>query len=123
MPGAFILVNTITLVKSGLNLTNRDYGLIMAAFGIGATIAAFVSGAVDKTKTRRTSLILRVLTLGLATSLANYFNYSFLIIFWIIAGLGQTLAEIPSESLIGESIPNEEKGNVYGSHFAFLHLW
>jgi NRE family putative nickel resistance protein-like MFS transporter len=123
MAGAFILVNTITLVKSGLSLTDRDYGLIMAAFGIGATIAAFVSGAVDKTKSRRTSLILGALTLGLAISAANYLNFSFLIIFWIIAGLGQSLAEIPSETLIGENIPDEEQGKVYGSHFAFSHLW
>ncbi len=123
MAGAFILVNTITLVKGGLNLTDRDYGLIMAAFGIGATIAAFVSGAVDKTKSRRTSLILGALTLGFAISAANYLNFSLLFVFWIIAGLGQSLAEIPSETLIGENIPEEEQGKVYGSHFAFSHLW
>ncbi len=123
MAGAFILVNTITLVKGGLNLTDRNYGLIMAAFGIGATIAAFVSGAVDKTKSRRTSLILGALTLGFAISAANYLNFSLLFVFWIIAGLGQSLAEIPSETLIGENIPEEEQGKVYGSHFAFSHLW
>jgi len=123
MAGAFILVNTITLVKSGLDLTDRDYGLIMAAFGIGATIAAFVSGAVDKTRSRRTSLILGALTLGLAISAANYLNFSLLFIFWIIAGLGQSLAEIPSETLIGENIREEDQGKVYGSHFAFSHLW
>lgn len=123
MAGAFILVNTIILVKSGLGLTDREYGFIMAAFGIGASIAAFVSGAVDKTKSRKTSLILGALTLGLAISAANYLNFSLLFVFWIIAGLGQSLAEIPSETLIGENIPEKEQGKVYGSHFAFSHLW
>src|SRR5680860_597681 len=68
MAGAFILVNTIILVKSGLDLSDREYGLIMAAFGIGATIAAFVSGVIDKSKSRQVSLILGALTLGLAIS-------------------------------------------------------
>ena len=123
MAGAFILVNTITLVKSGLQLTDRDYGLIMASFGVGATIAAFVSGVVDRSKSRRVSLLLGALVLALAISAANYLSFSTLFIFWIVAGLGQSLAEIPSETLIGENIPAEEQGKVYGSHFAFSHLW
>jgi NRE family putative nickel resistance protein-like MFS transporter len=121
--GAMILVNTIVLVKGGLQLTDRDYGIIMAAFAIGATIAAFVSGAVDKSKSRRISLILGALILGVAISTANYLNFSMLFLVWIVAGLGQSLAEIPSETLIGETVPTEEQGKVYGSHFAFSHLW
>tara|TARA_R100001369_G_scaffold28219_3_gene50678 strand:+ start:8534 stop:9805 length:1272 start_codon:yes stop_codon:yes gene_type:complete len=123
MAGAFILVNTIILVKSGLDLTDKDYGLIMAAFGIGATVAAFVSGAIDKSKSRQVSLVLGALVLGLAISAANYLNFSLLFAFWIVAGLGQSLAEIPSETLIGENISDSEQGKVYGSHFAFSHLW
>ncbi|SDR70154.1 MFS transporter, NRE family, putaive nickel resistance protein [Gillisia sp. Hel1_33_143] len=123
MAGAFILVNTIILVKSGLDLTDKDYGLIMAAFGIGATVAAFISGAIDKSKSREVSLVLGALVLALAISAANYLNFSLLFVFWIFAGLGQSLAEIPSETLIGENIPDSEQGKVYGSHFAFSHLW
>ena len=123
MAGAFILVNTIILVKGGLELTDKDYGLIMAAFGIGATVAAFVSGAIDKSKSRQVSLLLGALVLGLSISAANYLNFSLLFVFWIFAGLGQSLAEIPSETLIGENISDSEQGKVYGSHFAFSHLW
>jgi NRE family putative nickel resistance protein-like MFS transporter len=123
MAGAFILVNTIVLVKGGLDLTDKDYGLIIAAFGIGATVAAFVSGPIDKYKSRQVSLILGALSLGLAISAANYLNFSLLFVFWIFAGLGQSLAEIPSETLIGENISDSEQGKVYGSHFAFSHLW
>jgi len=123
MAGAFILVNTVVLVKGGLSLTDRDYGLIMAAFGVGATVAAFVSGAIDKSRSRQVSLILGALVLGLAISAANYLDFSLLFVFWIFAGLGQSLAEIPSETLIGENIPDSEQGKVYGSHFAFSHLW
>ena len=121
--GALILVNTIVLVKGGLELTDKDYGIVMAAFGIGATVAAFVSGAIDKSKSRRVSLIVGALVLGIAISAANYLNFSMLFVVWIVAGFGQSLAEIPSETLIGETVPVEEQGKVYGSHFAFSHLW
>lgn len=121
--GAQILVNTIGHVKFGLHLSDEFYGWAMAAFGIGAAAAAFVSGAIDKTPSRRISLISGALLLGLAISGANFVGFSALFVLWILAGLGQSLAEIPSETLIGEQIKRAEQGKVYGSHFAFSHLW
>ncbi len=41
----------------------------------------------------------------------------------MFAGLGQSLAEMPSETLIAENIASADQGKVYGSHFAFSHLW
>jgi NRE family putative nickel resistance protein-like MFS transporter len=46
--GAQILVNTVGYIKGQLHLTNKHYGYVMAAFGIGAAIAAFASGNFDK---------------------------------------------------------------------------
>ncbi|MFF5384290.1 MFS transporter [Pedobacter suwonensis] len=121
--GAQILVNTIGHIKNGLLLGDKQYGWAMAAFGIGATVAAFVAGNLDKSKSRRASLIIGVLLLGLAITGANYVSYAVLLIFWLLAGLGQSLAEMPSETLIGEDIASDEQGKVFGSHFAFSHLW
>ncbi len=121
--GAQILVNTIAHIKSGLLLTDRHYGIVMAFFGIGASIAAFLSGSIEKTKSRNVSLIAGALFLGFAIARANYLSYYPLLFLWLIAGLGQSLAEIPSETLIGETIEKHEQGTVFGSHFAFSHLW
>jgi NRE family putative nickel resistance protein-like MFS transporter len=121
--GAQILVNTVGHIKSGLHLDSQHYGWVMAAFGIGAAIAAFISGVIDKSKSRTTSLVIGALMLGLAITGANYVNYGIMLALWVVAGLGQSLAEIPSETLIGENISAEEQGKVYGSHFAFSHLW
>ena len=30
---------------------------------------------------------------------------------------------MPSETLIAENIASQDQGKVYGSHFAFSHLW
>ena len=121
--GAMILVNTISHIKNGLQLDNKYYGWVMATFGIGAAIAAFVSGSLDKSKTRTVSLISGALVLGITICFANYVPYSLLLILWLFAGLGQSLAEMPSETLIAENIASTDQGKVYGSHFAFSHLW
>ncbi len=121
--GAQILVNTIQHVKNGLHLGDDKYGWAMAVFGIGAAVAAFVAGILDRTKTRQVSLILGAMLLGLAISFANFATYPVLLMLWILAGLGQSLAEMPSETLIGEQIASDDQGKVYGSHFAFSHLW
>ena len=39
--GAQILVNTVGYIKGQLQLTDKHYGYVMAAFGIGAVVAAF----------------------------------------------------------------------------------
>lgn len=121
--GSMILVNTISHIKNNLFLDDKYYGGVMAVFGIGAAVSAFILGSLDKTKTRSISLISGALLLGLSICFANYVSYSVLIIFWLLAGLGQSLAEMPSETLIAENIASENQGKVYGSHFAFSHLW
>lgn len=121
--GAQILVNTVGHVKNGLLLTDKHYGWVMAAFGIGAAVAAFVSGSVDKSKSRSLSLIGGALLIGSAIMFANFSSFNGLFFLWLLAGLGQSLAEIPSETLIGENISIVDQGKVYGSHFAFSHLW
>ncbi|MBL0132820.1 MAG: MFS transporter [Chitinophagaceae bacterium] len=121
--GAMILVNTIGHIKNGLQLDDKYYGWVMASFGIGAAIAAFVAGSLDKTKTRAISLVSGAFLLGLTVSFANYVSYSVLLALWLFAGLGQSLAEMPSETLIAETVESGDQGKVYGSHFAFSHLW
>lgn len=121
--GAQILVNTVGHIKSGLHLDDKHYGWVMAAFGIGASIAAFVAGSLDKTKTRRLSLIAGAFVLAITISITNFVGYPVMLVLWLFAGLGQSLAEMPSETLIGENIAENEQGKVYGSHFAFSHLW
>jgi MFS transporter, NRE family, putaive nickel resistance protein len=121
--GAMILVNTIGHIKNNLLLNDNYYGWVMAIFGIGAAVSAFILGSLDKSKARRLSLISGAIVLGVSISFANYVPYAVLMGLWLLAGLGQSLAEMPSETLIAENIASENQGKVYGSHFAFSHLW
>lgn len=121
--GAMVLVNTVGLVKTSLQLDDKHYGWIMSVFGVGAAITAFLLGSLDKTKTRSISLISGAILIGVSIIFANYVAYKSLLFLWILAGIGQTLADMPSETLIGENIEPKDQGKVYGSHFAFSHLW
>ena len=121
--GAQILVNTVGYIKGQLHLTDKHYGYVMAAFGIGAAVAAFASGNVDKSKNRIASLFVGAVMVCLSIAFANYVAFFPLLALWLLAGFGQTLAEMPSQILIAEKIEKEEHGKVYGAHFAWSHLW
>ena len=121
--GAQILVNTVGYVKGHLLLTDKEYGWAMTAFGIGATIAAFTANSIDKSKNKSTLLIVGALMLAGAVSLGNIVHFTVLLVLWAIAGLGQSFTEMPSQILIAENIPLDQQGKVYGSHFAWSHLW
>jgi len=120
--GAQILVNTVGYIKGRLQLTDKHYGYVMAAFGIGAAIAAFASGNNDKSKNRIASLMIGGGLVCVAIAFGDYVAFLPLLILWLIAGFAQTLAEIPSQILIAEQIPKREHGKVYGAHFAWSHL-
>jgi len=119
MAGALVLVNTVALVKRSMHLDDAHYGLIMALFGVGGAITAFLIGNLDKTKTRAKSLIGGAFLIGIAVCFANFVSFNGLLFLWILAGVGQTLADLPSETLIGENIPTEDQAKVYGSHLPF----
>lgn len=98
--GAQILVNTVGYIKGQLHLTDKHYGYVMAAFGIGAAIAAFASGNFDKSKNRIASLMIGGGLVCASIAFGNYVVFIPLLILWLIAGFGQTLAEMPSQILI-----------------------
>jgi MFS transporter, NRE family, putaive nickel resistance protein len=42
---------------------------------------------------------------------------------WVVAGIGQTLTNVPTQTLIADRVATELQGRVYGAHFAWSHLW
>ncbi len=121
--GAQILVNTIGHIRGGLHLTDVHYGWIMAAFGVGATIAAFTTNFIDRSTNKTKVLIIGAVLIALSIGMANLVPYWVLVILWILAGLGQSYTEMPSQILIAENTDLSQQGRVYGAHFAWSHLW
>ncbi|MEM9452150.1 MAG: MFS transporter [Cyanobacteria bacterium P01_E01_bin.6] len=121
--GAAILVNTVNYVQGILELGKVEYGWAMAAFGIGATLASIGLGNVrrDISPIVLTSIGAILITLTLLP--ANVVNLGGLLVLWAIAGVGQTLVNVPTQTLIADRVSTEAQGRVYGAHFAWSHLW
>jgi MFS transporter, NRE family, putaive nickel resistance protein len=121
--GAQILVNTVGYVQGTLKLGEVQYGWVMAAFGIGATISAVAVGAIDTRVARTTQVLIGAAIVTLALMPANYVSLAGLMVLWAVAGAGQNLVNLPTETLIADRIPTALQGRVYGAHFAWSHLW
>lgn len=121
--GAQILVNTVGYLKGGLHQGDVQYGWVMAAFGIGATLSALAVGALDKKLTRTTFILLGAALTAFALLPANAVGFIPLLGLWLLAGAGQNWVNLPTQALIAERIPRTVQGGVYGAHFAWSHLW
>ena len=121
--GAWVLVNTVVHVKGNLALGDLHFGWVMAAFGLGATLAALAVGALDKRLPRTTLIFVGALATTIAILPANLASLAPLLALWLIAGGGQNWVNLPVQMLIADRIPEAVQGRVYGAHFAWSHLW
>ncbi|MEH2264613.1 MFS transporter [Nostoc sp.] len=121
--GAQILVNTVGYVQGTLKLGEVQYGWVMAAFGIGATLCAVIFGTFNISLPRTTFVLIGATLITLALLPANYANLTPLMLLWLVAGAGQSLVNLPTQTLIADRIPSGVQGRVYGAHFAWSHLW
>ena len=121
--GAQILVNTVGYVQGTLELGKLEYGWVMAAFGIGATLTSISLGNAKK---KRSPILLTsiggiLVTLTLMT--ANLVGFNILLLLWALAGMGDTLVNVPTQTLIASRVAKEAQGRVYGAQFAWSHFW
>jgi MFS transporter, NRE family, putaive nickel resistance protein len=121
--GAQILVNTVGYLKGGLHQGDVQYGWVMAAFGIGATLSALVVGVLDKKLTRTNFILLGAILTTFALLPANAVSFVPLLCLWLVAGAGQNWVNLPTQTLIAERTPSAVQGSVYGAHFAWSHFW
>jgi NRE family putative nickel resistance protein-like MFS transporter len=121
--GAQILVNAVGLVKGTMGLNDQYYGWVMMAFGVGTTIAAFTSNAIDRSGHKRPLLIMAATLIIAAILPSNFVPYTVLLVLWILAGMGQGFTYLPSQIMIAEQMERSNQGKVYGAHFAWTHLF
>jgi len=121
--GAWILVNSVVLVKGGLALGDLHYGWLMAVFGAGATAAALALGALEGRWPRTLFMLVGAAAISLAVLPANLVGFGALLPLWLLAGVGTNWVNLPMLTLLAERTPAKLQGRVYGAHFAWSHLW
>lgn len=121
--GAAILVNTVGYIQGILHLGKVEYGWVMAAFGMGATVASIGLGNFNQKFKYILVVGVGAMVITLALFPANWVNLSILLLLWLVAGIGQTLVNVPTQALIADRVAVDIQGRVYGAHFAWSHLW
>lgn len=121
--GAWILANSVVLVKGGLALGDLHYGWLMAVFGVGATAAALALGALEGRWPRTLFMLVGAAAISLAVLPANLVGFGALLPLWLLAGVGTNWVNLPMLTLLAERTPAKLQGRVYGAHFAWSHLW
>lgn len=116
--GAQILVNTVSYVQGTLQLGKLEYGWVMAAFGVGATLASVAFGNFNQRLPRTTFVVIGATLITIALLPANSASLVPLLLLWLIAGAGQSFVNLPTQTLIVDRIPEAIQGRVYGAHFA-----
>ncbi len=121
--GAEVLVNTVGHLQGSLHGGKLEYGWLMAAFGLGATVAALSCGYLKQKISPLLLVSSGAVLMTLAVLPANFVSLSGLLVLWVIAGAGQTLVNVMVQNLIADRVATEIQGRVYGAHFAWSHLW
>ncbi|MEF2278247.1 MFS transporter [Deinococcus sp. YIM 134068] len=121
--GALILTVTVARIQGGLQLGDAPYGWVMAAYGLGATLASLAVGAAGKRIPLTRFIALGALITSAAILPGDLLPLGGLMVFWLLAGVGQNWVNLPTETLLAERTDEAAQGRVYGAHFAWSHLW
>ena len=121
--GALILVNTVGLVRGQLHLPEAKYGWVMAAFGVGATVAALLVGVLTRRIAHTTFVVIGAVLTTVTVLPANHVGLWLLMALRLLAGAGQNWVNLSTQTLIAEQTDQSHQGRVYGTHFAWSHVW
>ena len=126
--GAFVLVNTVVMVRSGYGADNTSVAYALAAFGGGSMLAAFALPALldrlrDRTVMITAAGLVCVLTFGHASLLSSYglLPWTSFLWVWMASGVFYTAIMTPSGRLLRKSAHAEDRPALFAAQFALSH--
>lgn len=126
--GAFVLVNTVVLVRSGYGRDEGGLAMAMAAFGAGSMAAALIlPRLLDHVSDRRVmlvgaqSLVAVAFSLGGALWVGGSPSWTVFLLLWFVIGLFYSSTVTPSGRLLRRSAHAEDRAAVFAAHFALSH--
>ena len=126
--GSMILVNTIILVRSSLELSEIAFSITMLIFGAGCIFAAIIIPYLSKEMTASRimlagSNLLSLVFVTLAFWLILFdFIWFVLLAAWFISGFGYTLLLTPMGRVIRKVSSVDVCSQVYSAQFSLIHL-
>jgi len=126
--GAFILVNTVVIVRSSFDASEVHLAYAMAAFGGGSMLAALALPRLLETTSDRTVMVsaafaLTGLTFGHAVYLlaAGLTGWTSFLILWGISGTLYAAILTPSGRLLRRSAHAKDRPAIFAAQFALSH--
>jgi len=126
--GAFVLVNTVVLVRSGYGGNERSLAVAMAAFGAGSMGAAMVLPRVLERMADRPvmmmgaqGLIVVALIMGALLAFDGLPGWTVFLLVWVMIGFLYASVLTPSGRLLRRSAHAEDRPAVFAAQFALSH--
>ena len=126
---AFVLVNTVVIVRRDFGGGEADLALALAAFGAGSMIAAIavprlVEGRADRPVMIGSAFAAGVISFafGLWQVLGGGLTWTWFLLIWAILGACYSAVLTPSGRLIRRSAPSEDRPAVFTAQFALTHF-
>ena len=121
--GAFVIVNTVVVVRSDFGGSDGDVAIALAAFGGGSMLAALaLPGLLKRCSDRPVMLagaaILTVLMLGQAIIIPSW---PLFLILWMLTGIGYSTTLTPQGRLLRRSAHSADRPAVFTAQFALSH--
>ncbi|RTL17385.1 MAG: MFS transporter [Burkholderiales bacterium] len=120
---AMVIVNTVVLVQSQLQLGQRFTAGALAAFGAGSMLVALgLPKLLERLPDRRVMLFgAALLTTGLFLGPLAARRYETLVALWLLLGMGYSMAQTPSGRLLRRSASEQDRPALFAAQFALSH--
>lgn len=126
--GAFVIVNTVVVVRAGYGLSEGAVALALAAFGGGSMLSALaMPRLLDKVADRSVMICaavgLAVLTIahGIAMLWAGLVPWSSFLLVWAMSGALFAAIMLPAGRLLRRSAHEADRTAVFAAQFALSH--
>lgn len=120
--GGLILVATVDYVKTTLHGSDEQYAWVMAVYGLGALIGAWLYSLAGE----RIHQVVIWLTPWVLTAVLLVVpieeSYVLLMIGWAIAGAGGVVVNVRANQYLAENSEPSEREAVYAAQFSLSHL-
>jgi MFS family permease len=126
--GAFVLVNTVVLVRAGYGGDERSLAVAMAAFGAGSMGAAMVLPRLLERMADRPvmmmgaqGLVVVALIMGALLAFDGLPGWTVFLLVWVMIGFLYASVLTPSGRLLRRSAHAEDRPAVFAAQFALSH--
>ena len=127
--GAFVLVNTVVLVRGGYGAGDSEVAMALAAFGGGSMLAALLlprllDRLADRSIMLGAGLLLTGLTLGhaLYQGMQGLPAWNTFLLIWALSGVFYSAILTPSGRLLRNSAHAEDRPALFAAQFTLSHL-